>query len=380
MKGSIGTRTQRKWLFYGLKGYTSKTMNMYRSILKASKNEVAAFRVKVLEYHKKYKMTATLEAFGISRATLYRWKKTLKESEGRATSLIPKSRAPKVPRQPETKQEVKAFIKQYREAHPGVGKETIKYALDDVCALNGLKTVSASTIGRRVKEMKKKGEFLECQKTLTVDARTGKLKQRGQAKKRKKLRRKGYAPQACGDLVQMDSITLFEQGLKRYLVTAVDVKGRFAFAYEYATLSSLSAKDFMQKLQSVCPFAVKHVQTDNGQEFEKHFDAYVNEEKLVHFYNYPRHPKSNAYVERFNRTLQEQYVNWHKDELGDVETFNHGLMEYLLWYNTERPHKGLKNIPPLKYYLETEVKNKKKSHMLWTLTNILLPSPSSATL
>ena len=295
-------------------------------------------------------------------------KKQLKDHGGRLASLIPKSRAPQRIRTPQTAPEVKAFVKQYRESHPGVGKETIKYALDEWGLVTGLKTVSASTIGRRVKDMKRLGELMECQKTLTVDARTGKLKQRGQAKKRKKLRRKGYEPQACGDLVQMDSITRFEQGLKRYFVTAVDVKGRFSFAYEYATLSSQSAKDFMQKFQSVCPFAVKHVQTDNGKEFEKHFDAYVKEENLVHFYNYPRHPKSNAYVERFNRTLQEQYVNWHRDELVDVNTFNHGLMDYLLWYNTERPHKGLKNIPPLKYYLETEVKNKKKSHMLWTLT------------
>src|SRR3990170_8352740 len=102
MKGSIGTRTQRKWLFYGLKGYTSKTMNMYRSILKASKNEVASFRVKALEFHKKYKTKATCEAFGISRPTLFRWKKQLKEHGGSLSSLIPKSRAPKVPRQPET--------------------------------------------------------------------------------------------------------------------------------------------------------------------------------------------------------------------------------------------------------------------------------------
>lgn len=368
MKGTIGTSTQLKFLFYGLKGYTRKTMNMYRSILKASKDEVAAFRLKVLEYHKKYKTKATCEAFGISRPTLFRWKKTLKDSGGQALSLIPKSRAPKVPRQPETKQEIKEFIKQYREAHPGVGKETIKYALSEACLLKGLKTVSTSTIGRRLKDLKEKGELMECKKTLAVDARTGKLKTRGQTKKRKKLRRQGYEPQAAGDLVQADSITIFVDGLKRYLVTATDVKVRFSFAYAYAHLSSQSARDFMKKFQSVSPFSLSRVQTDNGGEFEKHFETYLNEENLVHFYNYPKHPKSNAYVERFNRTIQEQYVNWHKEELCDVESFNRGLMDYLLWYNTEKPHKGLKLIPPLKYYLDTEVKNKKKSHMLWTLT------------
>lgn len=368
MKGRLGAPTQLKWFFYGLKGYTRKTMNLYQSILKASKDEVASFRLKVLEYQKKYKTKATVEAFSVPRPTLYRWKKQLNDSGGQATSLIPKSRAPKHKRTKETKPEVLAFIKQYRDAHPGVGKETIKYALDERGLGKGVKTVSASTIGRRLKELKEKGELMECKKTLTVNARTGKLKTRGEPKKRKKLRRQGYEPNVSGDLVQADSITIFVDGLKRYLVTATDVKSRFSFAYAYSTLSSRNAKDFMKKFQAVCPFSLSHVQTDNGGEFEKHFEAYVKEENLVHFYNYPKHPKSNAYVERFNRTIQEQYVNWHKEEMVDVDPFNRGLMDYLLWYNTEKPHKGLKNIPPLKYYLETEVKNKKKSHMLWTLT------------
>src|SRR3972149_9449701 len=122
MKGSIGTRTQLTWFFYGLKGYTRKTMNMYKSILKASKNEVASFRVKALEFHKTYKTKATCEAFGISRPTLFRWKKQLKEHGGSLASLIPRSRAPHRKRTPQTKPEIKAFIKQDREARPGVGK------------------------------------------------------------------------------------------------------------------------------------------------------------------------------------------------------------------------------------------------------------------
>jgi transposase InsO family protein len=47
------------------------------------------------------------------------------------------------------------------------------------------------------------------------------------------------------------------------------------------------------------------IQTDNGGEFEKYFAKYIRDKNIIHYYNYPRHPKSNGYIERFNRILQE---------------------------------------------------------------------------
>jgi len=44
-------------------------------------------------------------------------------------------------------------------------------------------------------------------------------------------------------------------------------------------------------------------------------------------------------------------------------------MEYLIWYNTEKPHRGIGKLPPLRYYLDNFV-TPQKSNMLWTLTGI----------
>jgi len=57
----------------------------------------------------------------------------------------------------------------------------------------------------------------------------------------------------------------------------------------------------------------------------------------------------NAHAERFNRTLQEEYIDDHEDELLDPEQFNVGLMRHLLWHNTERPHGSLKMKPPVQF-------------------------------
>ena len=43
----------------------------------------------------------------------------------------------------------------------------------------------------------------------------------------------------------------------------------------------------------------------------------------------------------------------------DIDKFNRKLMDYLVWYNTERPHESLNNLTPvnylLKYYPESQM-------------------------
>src|SRR3990167_745426 len=60
----------------------------------------------------------------------------------------------------------------------------------------------------------------------------------------------------------------------------------------------------------------------------------------------------NACVERFNRTIQEEFIDWHKETLAyDIDEFNRKLIDWLLWYNTERPHYFLRMIPPMRYII-----------------------------
>jgi len=52
----------------------------------------------------------------------------------------------------------------------------------------------------------------------------------------------------------------------------------------------------------------------------------------------------NAHVERFNRTIQDEFLDFHKPLLfKDIQVFNHKLLEYLLWFNAERVHYAFGN-------------------------------------
>ena len=395
MKGKIGTSTRLFSLFGGIKGYNRKAMEIYRSILKASDNEIAMLRAKILDFADNYSVKEACILFGVSKPTIYRWKKARKEKGGSLSALIPGSRAPKNKRQKQFPKELETFIREYRRRHHGIGKETLKPICDAACSALGLKTVGESTIGRIINDLKEKGAFEEKRGKLSFYARSGQFHERKRKQKIKKLRRKGYTPEKPGDLVEIDAISLFQDGLKRYAITAIDLKSRFTFAYTYKTLSSLSAKDFMRKLETVAPFEIKRIQTDNGGEFHKHFLKYLDDEHKTHFFTYPRHPKSNAHIERFNRTLQDQHLNYYRHELADLDLFNKELANYLLWYNLEKPHKALHGLSPVNYTLLNfesvirkdytnpspvfvEVPNEfvslpfltKKSHMLWTSPKI----------
>ncbi len=50
----------------------------------------------------------------------------------------------------------------------------------------------------------------------------------------------------------------------------------------------------------------------------------------------------NACAERFNRTVQERFVDYHEDVLcADLAAFNHRLADWLIEYSTVLPYHGL---------------------------------------
>jgi transposase InsO family protein len=365
---------QQIYLNHWFKGY-NRLMKYISDIthLKEKDQAVIKERIRIMEFFDEFGQVATKKAFGFSRSTIYLWKKMIKESGGRLSGLKPVSKAPKNRFARVVLSEHVEYIENYRNLHPGVSKETIYPELLAHCLEKNIVIISEPTIGRIIKKLKEKGKLPQHQK-LSYYARTGKLVIRTQ-KKTKKLRIKDYQSVKAGGLLQIDAITIFIDGTKRYIITAIDVYTKFTFAYSYRTLSSASARDFMEKLIMASPFNITHIQTDNGKEFHKYFRDYVKNQSIIHFYNYPRCPKMNAFIENFNGLIQRQFINWHYQLLkDDIKKFNIDLMDYLLWYNTKKQHSAIGKIPPLRYYVNTLISELnlsptlalQKSNMLWT--------------
>lgn len=342
-------------------------MRYFNDVLDHPKKESIEKRLEIVKFFDDYGAIATKRAFGKSRSTIFLWKQKLKKSGGKLSAIAPGDKTPLRKRKRLVHPFITDFILKYRTDHPGVDKTTITPVLTAACQRAGLKPVSESTVGRIIHDLKEKGRLPSSNK-ITINARFDKLVVREPKPKKKKTRRKGFLPQKPGDLVQIDTVSIFTTGIKRYIFTAIDVSTRFTLAYAYKSNSSAYGSDFLDKLLKVAPFTIKRVQTDNGGEFLKNFEQACEAKGLVHFFNYPKHPQSNGFLERFNRTIQEQFVNQNIDIIDEPDEFNREMMKYLIWYNTEKPHRGIGNLPPLRYFVDNFINTPKKSNMLWTLT------------
>ncbi len=314
-------------------------------------------RVKILGFWEEYGLAATKRAFSVSRATLYRWHRELHHSGGKIDSLDPKSTAPKKRRRRVIPQPVIDCILRERAFDPHLGKDKLSVLLKE----DGVANLSPSTVGRMLADLKKQG-ILPDPRPLSFNGRTGRHHEKHRSYKRK-IRSRNHT----GHLVKADTVVRFVDGTKRYILTAIDVESKFAFAYGSTSHNSKTAAEFMQIFTAVAPLQLTHVQTDNGSEFAHHFEAALDDAGIVHFHSYPRSPQQNAEIERFNRTLSEAFIQYHRHLLAyNLPEFNRQLMEWLLWYNTRRPHQTLGQVPPLRYIVSKLPEL--ESHMCWTST------------
>lgn len=353
----VGVPTRFKSLFSGISGY-DWLMKTFNHLTAFDRSELAKLRLETINFYDQFGLAATLSAFKVSRATLYRWKKEFNLSQNQLTSLIPQSTRPKRVRRRLVNIKIIEFIKELRLTYGRLGKDKLKPLIDEYCLKENILSISASTIGRVISD---NHCFYQKAGRMYHNPNHGWAKPR---KKVKRLRQK-YAPKPDSfGHIEMDTLVKFVDGLKVYLITAIDVKLKFSFALPYGRINSQNALDCLKKFQLVYPFKLKVVQTDNGLEFLGDFDQYLIRNKIPHLFTYPRCPRINGVVERFNRTLREDFLNPNLGLINQPKIFRDKLVDYLLFFNTKRPHQSLGQRSPLGYALEEGY----LSQMYWTST------------
>jgi putative transposase len=291
--------------------------------------------------------------FGISRASFYRWLNKFDPED--LTSLKEKSRRPKTFKKPTWSFELMMAVKRLRQQYPRWGKDKIAVIL----GREGFKT-SASTVGRIIGHLKKRGELIEPKrKAISAKRRI----QRPYAVRKPK----DYEVKGPGDLVQVDTLdirpvpdTVLKQFTARDIVSKWDVLGVRSRA------TAKTAKEFLDKAQKRMPFPIKAIQVDGGSEFFSDFEEACKQKGIRLFVLPPKSPKLNGCVERSNRTHTEEFYevyncSWIVPEL------NKQIIKWEYIYNCIRPHKALGLKTPLQFLKDhgiiKDYKPLKVSHM-----------------
>jgi transposase InsO family protein len=292
-------------------------------------------RLEILDFWRRHGLDATREAFKVSRRTLFGWRAKLRAEGGNLAALVPGSTAPKQRRRRQWPTALVDEIRRLRTAHPNLAKEKLYLLLLPFATSRQLPCPSARTIGRLIADAPDKMRTRP--RRLIAHGKPGPVRQ-------PRLRKpKHFHAQRAGHCVALDSIELQAQGARRYVITCTDLHSHFAWAWATHSHASAAAAQFFRLIQTVFPFAIETVLTDNGSEFQRHFAAALADCLSTHWHTFPKTPRMNAHCERFNRTVQEECIDYHHDLLflDDLTDFNLELLRYLSWYNLERPHFSL---------------------------------------
>jgi transposase InsO family protein len=156
-----------------------------------------------------------------------------------------------------------------------------------------------------------------------------------------------------GSLVAVDTffVGVLKGVGKIYLQTAIDCHSRHAWARLYPSKLPVTAVHLMNN--DVLPTfearsaKIEVVLSDNGREFcgrpDRHpYELFLQLEDITHRTTRVKRPQSNGIVERLHRTLLDEHfrVEGRRTWFETIEEMQKVLDDYLVCYNTKRPHQG----------------------------------------
>lgn len=303
-------------------------------------SDVAQYRIHVITHYYKYGLRPTLDAFKIKKSSLYNWVNAYEKHGRRVIALVPKKTRPQHVRKMETDWRLVEFLKEMRVEHGNIGKSMLKPFVDAYAKQLGIKSIGETSIQKII-----------TRKNFTFEK---KIYPQKQANKFKKLRVRKSPKVTRPGFVQMDSIVVYINYEKHLFMSVIDVYTKFAHVVYVPNLKAETARRVFQEFKELNPTPIYVVQTDNGSEFLEVFHEYLEEQQLRHQFIYPKSPKINAFIERFNRTIQEEFILRNDEIYYDTSAMTRKLTKYLFWYNYQRPHASLKYLSPMRF-IETQI-------------------------
>ena len=272
---------------------------------------------------------------GIPVRTLYSWEK----------KPIPESTRPHNVRTRADQRRYKNLrdrVLKLRLKHPTWGRVKL-HAFMEKSGVN----VYRSMVGRIISELIKEREIASYFSGKFAKKRTSNRPSRTHATPRPK---EGLPSEEPGGVVQIDT-TYYNIGSNRFIyqISAICTHSKLAVAHLFDAPNSKNATYLLKKLLRRAPFKVQSVQTDQGSEFRAGFELTCMGVELPFFVNHPHTPKQNAFIERFNRTIKDEFLSRDDLPFHDLKAMNRKLDRYIKFFNTQRPHQGINNLTPMEF-------------------------------
>lgn len=283
--------------------------------------------------------TTTASYFGISRKTFWKWKRRFDPKV--IQSLEERSRAPKRRRVwSVTPLELERVTVLREASNCKWGKEKIKHEYFRI--YKG--SISANKIQKIISRCKLYPDLTE-RKCYVRRLKKRNLKP--------KVRIHEFTKEYPKTVIwHTDTVIMYWYGERRTILTAIEDKTKLAFARVYENATSRAASDFLKRLVFLTGENIKVIHSDNGGEFRGEFEKACLLLNIEHIYSRLRTPKDNPFLERFNWTIQDEWLSVSEVGLDEILQANFDLTQWLIKYNFERPHQSLDYKTPIQYAME----------------------------
>jgi len=298
--------------------------------------------------------TLTAKHFGISRKTFHKYKKRFQEAKGDPRSLEEQSRTPKTARSWEVTREEEYNIIKLRKEHIKYGKAKLRVLYEQKHG-DKISTWKVERVIRKHQLFPDKKRHAQGLKRQARRARNPKVR----------IQDIPTGSTSFGHLWHIDCIILNWYGLRRVIITAVEQLTRIGYARIYNSNTSKEAADFLERLMYLVEGKVVIMHSDNGSEFAGEFEKACHTLNIKQVYSRPRTPKDNPQVERFNRTVQDEWLDLSEEGLDSIQKANEEISQWLVEYNSKRPHQSLDYLTPLEY-AQREYFSKEKVLPMWS--------------
>jgi len=291
----------------------------------------------IIFYYTQTKQNSSKTAchFGISRKTFHKWLSRFKEID--LTTLEERSRRPKKVRSWMVAKTEEIRVVALRKKYLKYGKKKLKVLYEQ----EHYETISTWKIERVIRKYQLYPNLAEYQKRV----------RRIKKESRKPIIRITQVAKATtfGHIWHVDAIILWWYGVRRVIFTAIEDLTKIGYARVYSSNASVHAADFLRRLRYLVDGRIDLSHQDNGSEFKGAFEKACNQLNICQVFSRVRTPTDNAVLERFNWTIQDEWLSMSEVGLDDILKANTDLTEWLIEYDTHRPHEALDYQTPFGY-------------------------------
>lgn len=189
-------------------------------------------------------------------------------------------------------------------------------------------------------------DLLKEQYTITKDPTTiWRILKRREARYTIEYRRWKKDPQLyCLDMpgleLQLDACYPFGRSRKIVSFDAIDDCSRLVYGRCYYRENTRNAIHFVKELIKRVPFHIQRIRVDNRFRgmFKEYCETFLGIEVIV---NDPYSPEQNGKIERFHKTLKQEFFWGHCSFQDSLEIINYKYQQWLYHYNYYRKHSGL---------------------------------------